>query len=66
MLASLGGMVQRDLNGGRVMMDARRAETLFDVVVASMTGMTKIMRRFIPKVARWFDSGHNFYSMCFF
>jgi hypothetical protein len=43
MLASLGGMVQRDLNGGRVMMDARRAETLFDVVVASMRGMTKIM-----------------------
>jgi hypothetical protein len=47
MPVSLGGMVQWGLSGGCVMMDARRMEALSGVVVASMAGMTKIMRRFI-------------------
>jgi hypothetical protein len=47
MPVNLGGMVQRVLSGGCVMMDVRMMEALSGIVVASMAGMTKIMRRFI-------------------
>jgi hypothetical protein len=47
-----------------VMMDARRMDALSGVVVASLVGMTKIMRRFILKVDRWFNGGDDLYSMC--
>jgi hypothetical protein len=54
MSLNLGSMAQRGLGGGRVRMDARRMEALSGVVVVSMAGMMKIMRRFILKVAQWF------------
>jgi hypothetical protein len=54
MPSNLGGMARWGLGGGRVRMDARWTEALSGVVVSSMAGMTKIMQRFILKVARWF------------
>jgi hypothetical protein len=55
-------MVQWSLSGRRVTMDTRREVALVDVVLAS--GTTKFMWKFILKIARWFDGGDDFYSMC--
>jgi hypothetical protein len=37
---------------------------LSDVMVALMVGTIKFMWIFTMKIARWFDEGDNFYSVC--
>ena len=41
--ACLGGVGQRGLDGGRVLMDARREVVLYGAVVVSMAGLARSM-----------------------
>jgi hypothetical protein len=50
--------------GGHVRMGALREETLFVVMVALTTGTRKFMWILTLKIARWFDEGDNFSSVC--
>jgi hypothetical protein len=45
-------------------MDLRRAVALSGAMVALMAGMTEFMRIFTMKIARWFDGGDGFCSVC--
>jgi hypothetical protein len=55
---------QRSLGGRHVTMDARRKVALSGVVMTLMARMTKFMRIFTLKIARRFDGGYGFYSVC--
>jgi hypothetical protein len=63
-VAGLGGVVQRVLGDGRVMVDSRMEVALSSVVASSAAGTTKIVQIFILKITRRFDGGDGFYSMC--
>ena len=57
-------MEQRGLGGGRVMMDARREEAQSGAMVASMAGLTRVMRISALKMALWYVGGDGFCSVC--
>jgi hypothetical protein len=45
-------------------MDTHREVALFGIVVGSMARTTEFMWIFILKIARQFDGGDGFYSVC--
>jgi hypothetical protein len=45
-------------------MDWRRVVALFGAMVAPMAGTTRFMRILTLKIARRFDGGDGFYSVC--
>jgi hypothetical protein len=45
-------------------MDSRRAEALSDVMITSTARKTLIIMIFILRIARWFEGGDGFCSVC--
>jgi hypothetical protein len=64
MMSGLGGVVQRRLGDGRGLLQLRRVEALSGVMVTLMAGTTKIMLILILRIARQFDGGDGFCSVC--
>jgi hypothetical protein len=62
--SSFGGMVQWRLGEGCVMMNMRRVAEPYGTIEASTTKLEKNMQIFSLKIARWFDSDDDFYSVC--
>ena len=62
--SKFGGMVQRGLGDGCVLIDACRVVAPSGVVVASTAGLAKDMRIFDLRITRWFDGGDDFVSVC--
>ena len=62
--SKFGGMVQRGLGDECVLIDACRVVAPSGVVVASTAGLTKDMRIFDLRIARWFDGGDDVFSVC--
>jgi hypothetical protein len=52
MMSGLGGVGQRGLGDGRVLMDLRMLEALCGIMVTSTVGTMKIMLIFILRIAR--------------
>jgi hypothetical protein len=57
-------MVQRSLGRRYVTMDTHREVALFGIMVGSMARTTEFMWIFTLKIARRFDGGDGFYSVC--
>jgi hypothetical protein len=65
--ASFGGVVQRGLDNGRVLVDTCRKEASSGDMVASSAGSTKFIRILLLETAQWFDGGDdlsNVYTRC--
>jgi hypothetical protein len=60
----LGGVTQCGLDGGRVMFDKWREGRCVAAWCRRWHETTKLLWIFIPKVARWFDGGDDFRSVC--
>jgi hypothetical protein len=63
-MSGLGGVAQRSLGDGHGLLDSHRVEALSGVMVTLTAGTTKIMLIFIPRIARRFDGGDGFCSVC--
>jgi hypothetical protein len=63
-MSDLGGVAQQGLGDGRGLMDSRRVAALSGIIVTSTAGTTKIMLIFILRIARRFDGGDGFCSVC--